>query len=141
MQKNNDNPNPWDECPHGLISQAATCRLEPPLRRMQRRRMYGFFACMFAAGIVMLISYSLAQPTPAQQRSSGTVNCRIVADKLRLFCNNKLQDASLERAIGKHINRCVSCRQMYQSTCGCEKQCPDRPRNVTVKPCFVSSKR
>ncbi len=124
----------WNSCPSGLISQTAEHHLETPVRQIKRQRRNALSYSLLIATLLTLVSYVLIEAQPVPPDRDATVSCKTVQSNLAAFCNNQIQEVSLERAIGKHLFDCQHCRQMYRSTCRCSNQCPHRKREAITKP-------
>ena len=126
----------WNSCPSGLISQTAEHHLETPVGQTKRHRSIMLSWTVLIVMLVLLLSYSFIEAQPVTPNSDTALNCQTVKANLNSFCNDQIQDVSLERAIGKHLIDCKPCREMYRSTCGCSHKCPNRKRKVVTKPCY-----
>lgn len=129
-------PDDWNSCPSGLISQTAEHQLETPVGQLKRHRGIMLKWTFLVVMLVLLLSYSFIEAQPVPPNRDATINCQAVKANLKAFCNDQIQDVSLERAIGKHLIDCKACRKMYRSTCGCSHKCPNRKRKVVTKPCY-----
>jgi hypothetical protein len=126
-----------DGCPDGLISTAA--QLRTPRKFHQKKRWRLAAAVLSAAllsGITILVAPSFATSFGPYSPPPMAIECEVVSQNLPAYCNHRLTDVSLKRSISNHLLSCCGCRELYRSICGCEKQCPNRPRSVTLKPTF-----
>ena len=128
----------WEACPSGLVAETAKRQLETPTRQSQQQRNAVLWGTLATAVFLTLVCYSLIEAQPVSTIPDVSVSCQTVKGTLAAFCNNRIRDAWLERAIGKHLIECKPCRKEYLKTCKCSERCPDRPRNVVTKPCCLS---
>jgi len=104
----------WEACPSGLVAETAKRQLETPTRQSQRQRNVVLWGTLVAAIFLTLTCYSLIEAQPVKTSpDASSISCQTVKGNLAAFCNNRILDVSLERAIGKHLIECKPCREEY----------------------------